>query len=56
MEGNKILHSMTPKRNILARVKMDIQNQYQDIQLREKHLTYSVLISKYSSVISKIFI
>ena len=35
---------------------MDIQDQYLDIHLCDKHLTYSVLISKYLAVISKIFI
>ena len=35
---------------------MDIQHQYLDFQLCDKHLTYSVLISKYSAVISKTFI
>ena len=39
-----------------TRRKMDIQDQYLDIQLYEEHLTYSVLISKYSAVLSKIFI
>ena len=39
-----------------TRRKMDIQDQYLDIQLCDNHLTYSVLISKYSAVISKIFI
>ena len=32
---------------------MDIQDQCLDIQLCDRHLTYSVLISKYSAVISK---
>ena len=35
---------------------MDVPDQYLDIQLCDKHLTYSVLISKYSVLISKIFI
>ena len=35
---------------------MDIQDPYLDIQLCDKHLTYSVLISKYSAMMSKIFI
>ena len=35
---------------------MDIQYQYLDISQCEKHLTYLVLIYKYSVVISKIFI
>ena len=35
---------------------MDTQYQYLDIQLCEKHLRYSVLISKYSAVIYKIFV
>ena len=35
---------------------MDIQDQYIDIQLYDKHLTYSVLMSKYSAVISKTII
>ena len=35
---------------------MDVQGQYLDIQLCDKLLTYSVLISKYSAVIFKIFI
>ena len=34
---------------------MDIQDQYLDIQLCDKHLMYSVLISKYLAVMSKIF-
>ena len=34
---------------------MDIQDQYLDIQLCEKHLTYSFLISKYFAAISKAF-
>ena len=40
----------------LTRGKIDIHDQYLDIQLCGKHLTYSVTISKYSAVISKIFI
>ena len=39
-----------------ARNKIDIQDQYIDIQLCDKHLIYSVVISKYSAVISKIFL
>ena len=39
-----------------TRRKMDIQHQYLDIQLCEKHLTYSDLKSNYSLVIYKIFI
>ena len=39
-----------------TRRKMDIQKRYLDIQLCDRHLTYSVLISKFSVVISKIFI
>ena len=36
---------------------MDIQDQHLDILLiHNKHLTYSVLMSKYSAVISNIFI
>ena len=35
---------------------MDIQDQYLDIQLRDKHLVYSIEISKYSAVILEIFI
>ena len=35
---------------------MDIQDQCLDIRLCDKHLTYSVLISKYSALISKIFV
>ena len=42
---------INPKRR-----KMDFQDQYLDIQLCHKHLTYSVLISKNADVISKIFI
>ena len=38
-----------------TRRKMDIQDQCPNIQLCDKHLTYSVEISKYSAVISKIF-
>ena len=34
---------------------MDFQDQYLDIQLCDKHLIYSVLLSKYSAGISKIF-
>ena len=41
---------------ILTRRKMDIQDKYLVIQLYDKHLTYSVLISKYSAVIFKIFV
>ena len=36
--------------------KVDIQDQYLDIQLCDKHLAYSILISKYADIISKIFI
>ena len=35
---------------------MDIQDQYLDIQQCDKDLIYSVLMSKYSAVIPKIFI
>ena len=35
---------------------MDIQDQYLDIQLCNNHLIYSIEISKYSAVISEIFI
>ena len=35
---------------------MDIQDQYLDIQRCDKHLIYSFEISKYSDVISEIFI
>ena len=35
---------------------MNIQDQYLDIQLFDKHLPYSVLMSKYSAIISKIII
>ena len=39
-----------------TRRKMDIQDQYPDFQLCDKHLTYSVLIpNKYLVIISKIF-
>ena len=38
------------------RGKMNIQDEYLDIQLCDKHFIYSVVISKYSAVISKIFI
>ena len=34
---------------------MDIQDQYLYFQLYDKYLIYSVLISKYSAVMSKIF-
>ena len=33
---------------------MDIEDQYLDIQVYDKHLIYSVLLSKYSKVISEI--
>ena len=36
--------------------KIYIQDQYLDIQLCDKHLIYSIEISKYSAVISEIFI
>ena len=36
--------------------KMDIHDQYLDIQLCGKHLIYLIEISKYSVVISEIFI
>ena len=36
--------------------KMDIHDQYLDTQLCDKHLRYSVRISRYSTVISKILI
>ena len=39
-----------------TRRKMDIRDQCLDIQLCDKHLTYSVLMYKYSAVISKIII
>ena len=35
---------------------MDIQDQYLDIQLCDNHFIYSIEISKYSAVISEIFI
>ena len=35
---------------------MDIQDEYLNIQLCDKHLIYLVAISKYSAVISEIFI
>ena len=35
---------------------MDVQDQYLDIQVCDKHFNYLVSISKYSAVISKIFI
>ena len=35
---------------------MDIQDQYLDIQLCDKHLIYSILISKYPAAILGIFI
>ena len=35
---------------------MDFQDQYLDIQLYDKHLIYSIKISKYSAAISEIFI
>ena len=35
---------------------MDIQGQYLDIQLCDKHFIYSIEISKYLAVISEIFI
>ena len=35
---------------------MDIQEQYLDIQLCNKHLIYLIEISKHSAVISEIFI
>ena len=35
---------------------MDIQDQYLDIQLCDKHIIYSIEISKHSVVISEIFI
>ena len=35
---------------------MDIQDKYIDIQLCDKHFIYSIEISKYSAVISEIFI
>ena len=35
---------------------MDIQDQYLDIQLCDKHLIYSIELSKYLAVISEIFI
>ena len=35
---------------------MDIQDQYLDIQLCDNDLTYSIEISKYSAVISEVFI
>ena len=35
---------------------MDIQEQYLDIELCDKHFIYSIEISKYSAVISQIFI
>ena len=35
---------------------MDIQDQYLDIQLCVNHLIYSIEISKYSAVVSDIFI
>ena len=34
---------------------MDIKNDYLDIQLWESHIIYSVVISGYLAVISKIF-
>ena len=34
--------------------KMDIQDQYLGIQLCDKHLIYSIEISKYSAVMSEI--
>ena len=36
--------------SITTRRKMDIQDQYLDIQLCDKHLTYLVLISKYPAI------
>ena len=44
------LHRFVMRRNI------DIQDQYLDIQLRDKHLTYSVSISKYLAIMFEIFI
>ena len=41
---------------VTTRRKMDIQDQYIDIKLCDKHLIYSIEISKYSAVISEIFI
>ena len=35
---------------------MDIQDEFLDIQQHAKHLIYAIKISKYSAVISKIFI
>ena len=34
---------------------MDIKDQYIDIQVRDKHLIYSILLSKYAALTSKIF-
>ena len=39
-----------------TRRKLDIQDQYLDIQLCDNHLIYSIEISKYSALISEIFI
>ena len=43
------------EKNLPARKKMDVQDQYLDIQLRDKHLIYSIEISKYLAVISEMF-
>ena len=45
-----------PTKQVLTRRIMNIQDQYLDIQLCDKHLTYSVLISKYLALISELFI
>ena len=39
-----------------ARRMTDIQDQYLDIQLCDNHIIYSIGISKYSALISEIFI
>ena len=48
------MKNISPVKN--TRRKMDIQDQYLYIHVCDKYLTYSVLISKYSAIISKIFI
>ena len=40
----------------ITRRKMNIQDQYPDIQLCDNHLKYAIKISKYLAVISEIFI